>query len=115
MSENAKRFSDEKLFKLCQDFDTHIKRFNEYEIREQGKFIEMIEAQRVNTVAITELTKSVTRLTNDTLGVVKTYNDLRGAARVGDNVQKFMLWLLKWGFIGAGIVAAIRWGLKYST
>jgi len=100
------RVSDEKLFKLCQDFDEHVERFNQHEKRE-------IEARRLNTEAITELTKSVTELTRDTRDIVKTYKDLQGAARIGSSFQHFMIWLLKWGAIGAGVVAVIKWGVEH--
>lgn len=113
MSDNTSRFSDDQLIKFHQDFTEHVERFNQHEADEKDQYGKLITAQQVNTEAITKLTKSVCVLTDDTREIISTYQDIRGTVRVGSSVQKFILWLLKWGMIGAGIAAIIKWGVKF--
>jgi len=73
----------------------------------------LIEGQAETAKQMSELVAAVTKLTTSTEGVVRTYNDLMGAARVGTKLQAICVWLLKWGAIGAAVVAAIRWAAEH--
>jgi len=42
-------------------------------------------------------------------GMVDWSQNLQGGARVLDGVQRFMLWLLKWGVIGGAFATGIMW------
>jgi hypothetical protein len=64
------------------------------------------ECQRKNTEAIEKLVVS-------TSDMVETYRDFQGVTRVGKGVQNLMLFLLKWGVIGTGAVASIKWLIDY--
>ncbi len=42
-------------------------------------------------------------------GIVEWSENLQGGVRVLDGVQKFMIWLLKWGVIGGAFATGILW------
>lgn len=98
--------TDERLFQLREEFEKH--KFDQDE-----KLLKLIEAQQVNTKAISELTVSVSTLVDDTSAIVQLHKDFQGAARVGVGVQSFMLWTLKWGAIGTGVYASITWLVEH--
>lgn len=93
---------EKRLYQLTE-------RVEEHENKSAEKFDKLIEAQKVNTDAIGELTNSLLTLVKDTSSIVQLHKDFQGAARVGKGVQGFMLWCLKWGAIGVGVVAAMSW------
>jgi hypothetical protein len=104
----------EKLYQELHDkLKKHVKRFEQHERDDIMKFDNLITAQESNTKAINELTISITTLVTNTGDVVQLHKDFQGAARIGKGVQGFMLWLLKWGAIGAGIVTWITWLIDY--
>lgn len=107
------RCTDEKLFQLCKDFDKHVDMFERHVAKESEKFDKLIEAQQVNTQAISTLTKAITDVVSETRDIVQLHKDFQGAARVGKGLQGFMVWCLKWGAIGAGCVAIINAVLTY--
>ena len=93
------------LFKLNQRLDDHDKRFDEQE----RSFNRLIETQQANTAAISQITRQLSQLIEDTSAIVKLHKDFQGAARVGVGIQGFMIWCLKWGAIGTGVVTGIMW------
>ena len=105
--------TDERLFQLCEKFDQHVEMFEQHELRDTEKFDRLIDAQQVNTDSITKLTESVSSLVKDTSAIVQLTKDFQGAARVGKGVQGAMLWLLRWGAIGVGVVASINWVIEH--
>jgi len=92
---------------LCQRFEQHVIKFEKHEEEEGAKFDKLIEAQKINTAAVSELTRSVSSLVDDTSSVIQLHKDFQGAARVGRGVQDFMIWCLKWGAIGTGVVTVV--------
>jgi len=42
-------------------------------------------------------------------GVVEAWDNIVGAAKLGNALQKFGLWLLKWPLIGAGLYTVWKW------
>jgi len=98
--------TDERLFQLREEFEKH-------KSNQDEKLNKLIEAQQTNTDAITQLTLSVSTLVEDTAAIVQLHKDFQGAARVGKGMQGFMLWCLKWGAIGTGVVAAITWLVEH--
>ena len=104
-NEKIMRFSDEKLFEFHSEFRQHVerceKRFNDGD----EQFLALIEAQKRNTDAITALVE-------ETRGIVELHRDLQGATRVGMSLQKFIVWLTKWGAIGVGLATLLGWFLK---
>lgn len=114
------RCTDDKLFQLCNDFndhmekfDEHVQRFEDHETREEEKFIRLVEAQQKNTDAISELTGQVSSLVTDTKDIIQIHRDFQGAARIGTNLQSFLLWLAKWGVIGGALAAAGNWMIEH--
>jgi response regulator of citrate/malate metabolism len=101
--------TEERLFQLCEKFEQHVARFEKHEKEESDKFDKLINAQQENTDAISELTKSVSSLVDDTSSIIQLHKDFQGAARVGRGVQGFLVWCLKWGAIGTGVVTVILW------
>lgn len=102
--------SDAKLYQeLKNHIDKHVERFDKHEQEDIMKFDKLVAAQHVNTEAITVLTISVSSLVDNTSSIVELHRDFQGAANIGTAVQKFMLWFLKWGVIGASIYAGLNW------
>lgn len=93
------------MFKLSQRIDQH-------ESDTNHNFNKLVEAQRINTDAIAGLTASIASLVEDTRAIIQFHKDFQGTVRIGKSVQNFMVWLLKWGMIGSGIVAIINWLVK---
>lgn len=105
-----------KVLDLCGEFEEHLDRFEQHEISQEHAFNKLVEAQRVNTEAqrintesIYNVTNSVDKLVRDTKSIVQLHKDFEGAARLGSGLQKFLIWVLKWGAIGTGIATAVLW------
>lgn len=105
----------EEMKRLHEKFEQHVVRFEQHEQEEAEKFIKLVEAQQNNTDAIAKLTDSVSSLVDDTKVIIQLSKDFQGAARVGKGVQNFMLWILKWGMIGTGVVAMIHFVVNHFT
>jgi len=68
------------------------RRFNERD----EQFNKMLHAQA-------ETIEALNHLTTATKDMIETYNHIRGAVVIGQSIQKFGLWLIKWPLIGAGL------------
>ena len=66
----------------------------------------VLAAQEENTKAVQELTES-------TQGIVQLYNDLQGAVRLGTGLQKFAIWLAKFGVVGGALAGLITWFFEH--
>lgn len=77
-------------------------RFDRHEREEAAKFSAMLDAVRQNT-------RSIERLATETRAIVSLHRDLQATVRVGRAAQATMLWLVKWGVVGAAIVSAVKW------
>ena len=108
MSDNDKLYQD-----LHKKFNKHVERFEAHEKDDMMKFEGLINAQQKNTEAVMKLTASVTSLVENTSAVVQLHKDFQGAARIGKGVQGFMIWCLKWGAIGTGVVTGLMWLIEY--
>jgi len=70
---------------------------------------DLIKAMEDNSKKSEEIKKSVSSL-------IDLERNIKGTFIVGSAVQKFMLWIVKWGFIGAGIAAGMMWVVdKFGT
>jgi len=103
------RFSDSMLLQLREDFDKHV-------TEEMSLSKDHLAAQNANveaisklTVSVATLTDNVSALTNDTRDIIQTYKDLQGVARIGSGAQRFAIWCMKWGSIGAAGAAGIHY------
>ena len=99
---------EKRLYQLTDRVEKH-------EQNSAEKFDKLIEAQQCNTESIGELTESLLTLVKDTSSIVQLHKDFQGAARVGQGLQNFMLWFLKWGAIGVGVVTGINWVIERFT
>ena len=100
------RFSDEKLYQFHNEFRQHVNRCEERFNDGDEQFRQLIQAQQKNTDAISSLIE-------ETREVVQLHKDIRGATRIGKNVQSFLAWVVKWPLIGAGLYAMITWILNH--
>lgn len=91
-----RRMSDEKFNQLQSQLTDHVTFCHSQFSELRTSFGELIEVQKDQTKAITELA-------NATKGVVDVYNSVNGAITVGKQMQRFGLWLLKWPVIGYGL------------
>lgn len=99
-SDDNMRFSDEKLNTFYNDFKEHRARCEERFDECDDLVRDFIEIQKANTKAISDLTE-------ETRAVVQLHKDFQGAARLGTSLQKFIIWLGKWGAIGIGLATAL--------
>lgn len=104
-NENS-RFSDERLAEFYAKFSEHIKKYEQKSDDDAKQLRELIEATNQNSRAILSLVE-------ETRGIVQLHNDIQSAARLGTSLQKFGIWLTKWGVIGAGLAAAYQWAAKH--
>jgi len=105
---------NEKLYQELNDkLNKHVERFEAHVKDDMMKFEGLITAQQKNTEAVTELTASVTSLVENTSAIVQLHKDFEGAARIGKGVQGFMIWCLKWGAIGTGVVTGLMWLVEH--
>lgn len=97
------RFSDERLAEFQEEFRQHVAQCNERFKEGEKQFNQLLNAQQKNSQLINTLME-------ETHGIVKLHRDWQGAARVGSSVQKFGVWLAKWGTIGLGLATLWTWG-----
>lgn len=105
---NDKRVSDKRMNELFEQFDQHVERFEQHEREEGDRFNKLVKAQQANADAVANLTRQVSSLVGDTKEIIQLHKDFQGTARIGRGIQNFMMWLLKWGTIGVGIVAMLN-------
>jgi len=99
---------------LEQDFREHLK-YTQRRFREMDEmFADIKAAQLENARQISELTTALNAQITQTAGVVEAFNNMRGAVKVGVAVQDFVIWLGKWGVVGAAIAGAVTWILKHA-
>jgi len=98
---------NEKLFQGLEE------RIEKHENDTFAKFNKLIEAQEANTKSISKLTESVSSVVEGTSAIIQLHKDVQGAARIGKGVQGFMLWCLKWGAIGTGVVTGLMWVIEH--
>ena len=100
---------DETIIKHLERFESHLERFEQHEINEEQNFNKLVKTQLMNTDAISSIATSVQELVDDTKSIVQLHKDFQGAARLGNGLQKFLIWVLKWGAIGTGVATTIVW------
>lgn len=98
---------------LRQDFDNHVQQDREWKNEQEKKWSEIGDLMRDTAQMVHDNAQQIHELTEDTKDIVATYKDIKGAVRVGSGVQKFMLWLTKWGAIGVGLTAAITYLINF--
>lgn len=91
---------------LEDDMNVTREEFLEHQRREEAWLKGIDGKADMNTANIAKLTASIEKL-------VQVQRDLEGVIRIGAGTQKLFLWLLKWGFIGAGLVSAAKWVLEH--
>lgn len=100
------RFSDGELRQLRREFEEH----RELQDERWEQLALMVEA---NTQTTREIAESVRSVAESTAGVVKLYEDVGAAARVGAALQRFILWIAKWGTLGAGAAYGMSWVVRH--
>jgi len=103
------RFSDEQLVQLRQEFEEHKEEQALCWERQEERWEQLAVMVEQNTQTTRELAESVCKIADSTAGVVRIYDDVKSAARVGGSVQAFLIWLGKLGAVGTALVVAIRW------
>lgn len=109
------RFSDGELVRLREEFELHQERFEQHQEVQEARWEQLAIMVEQNTQTTRDIAESVKSVADSTAGVVKIYEDMQGAARVGGAVQKFILWLAKWGTIGGGMAVGISWLIRHFT
>lgn len=86
---------------LKNKIDSYIKLSEERDRLTHEKIEFLVNCQKQNAEAIAELKR-------DTGDIISLYNDIQGATRIGAGVQNFLLWVAKFGVIGAGIATLVN-------
>lgn len=60
-----------------------------------------------------ELTENVAKLTANTSGMIQIYQDVQGAARLGNMVKKAVLWTIGIPVVGSGFLNLYQWIIEY--
>lgn len=100
------RFSDAELIELRREFEEHRE-------EQEEKWEQMALMVEANTQTTREIAESVKTVAESTAGVVKLYEDVHAAARVGAAVQRFIVWVAKWGTLGAGMAYGLSWVVRH--
>lgn len=91
---------------LQERLEAHMAHCEQRFARGEEQFSRILSCLQENTEAI----RSVDENTRE---VVQAYHDVQAAARVGNAIQKFIVWCMKWGGILAGIGYALNWILEH--
>ena len=113
MGNDMPRFSDEQLIQLREEFEQHKEEQNECWERQERRWEQLAIMVEENTQTTRELAESVCKIADSTAGVVRIYDDVQGAARVGAALQRFIVWVAKWGTIGAGLAVGMSWVVRH--
>ena len=82
--------------------EVHVKDYDAFKADTEGGLDKVVEAVYQNTHTMTELIKQ-------TKGVVELHRDVSGAFRIAVKLQKFMIFLTKWGVVGGIVVLTTDW------
>ena len=99
-------YMNQKLEKLNTKVTTLEDSFTVHVQEEAGKFDQMI-------AIITENTISINKLAESTQQIVELQRDLKGVARLGNNLKSFLVWTAKFGVVGLAIATAVKEVLKH--
>ena len=109
MNKEATKILDD----LSDQIESHVAAFEAHQIKQSNKFDMLCNLQQSNTEAISNLTASVSSLVHETSAIIKLHKDFQGAVRIGGGMQRFMVWMLRWGAIGAAVVATVHYITKH--
>lgn len=90
--------SEERFNQIETAMTNHIDQCERRFRERDAQFDKVMQAQ-------TETIDALNHLTTATKDMIETYNHIRGAVVIGQSVQKFGLWLIKWPLIGTGVYA----------
>lgn len=89
-------FRDADLRQFHSEFIAHVQQYNADKEDHATRFTKLVDAQEANTKAIADLIE-------ETAGIIELQKNFQAAAKIGNGVQRFGLWLAKWPLIGVGI------------
>jgi hypothetical protein len=98
----------ERILQMCDDFENYKKSHDdtkEFQQKFYQEFINHCETEAERSVMILQKIESLDESTKD---VVKLHRDIQGAASVGMTVQKFIVWVGKFGAIGVGLAWLVQ-------
>lgn len=110
---NMPRFSDAQLSELCKDFEQHKEDFEQHKIEQDHRWDQLALMVENNTKATGRIADAVEKQAENTAGIVQLYQDLQGAARLGEGLKKFLAWLITVGTASAVVAASITYVLDY--
>ena len=102
-----------EMQKLRQDFDLHVVEDSKWKLDQEQRWT-MNNNILDQTIAIQkENAMQIKALADDTAGVIAIYRDTATVLRAGTALQKGMIWVLKWGAIGTGVVAGVDYLIDF--
>jgi hypothetical protein len=91
--------------KLRQDFESHVVEDSKWKLDQEQRW-DRCNTIQDQTIAIQqENAVQLKALALDTAGVIEIYKNTKSVVRAGTALQNGMIWMLKWGAIGTGVVA----------
>jgi hypothetical protein len=94
-----------EMQKLRQDFESHVEEDSKWKLDQEQRW-ERCNIIQDQTIAIQqENAVQLKALALDTAGVIEIYKNTKSVVRAGTALQNGMIWMLKWGAIGTGVVA----------
>lgn len=89
-------FRDADLRQFHKEFVEHVNQYNADKEDHAARFTKLVDAQEANTKAIADLIE-------ETAGIIELQKNFQAAAKIGNGVQRFGLWMAKWPLIGVGL------------
>ena len=123
MGNDDMRFSDGELHQFHQDFRDHEKSEQEWRKmqderwthqddrwdQQQMMWSEIMDALSATVKSQQTNTDAIAVVVAETRDLVRLQRDVKGVVRLGSRAQAFTVWLLKWGAIGAGLAAVVKY------
>lgn len=98
--------SQQRIEKLEERFEQHVAECEERFGKGEAQFAQLL-------ACIKDTKTSVDNLRKETSDVVQAYADVQAAARVGNSLQKFLIWCAKTGGLVAAFGAAVALALDW--
>ena len=99
--------------RLRQDFESHVVEDSKWKLDQEQRWTRNNLIQDQTITIQKENARLLRLLAEDTAGVVAIYKDTKTVVRAGTALQKGMIWLLKWGTIGTGVVAGLEYLIDF--
>ena len=96
-----------KLTRVADKLDLHIQQFDEFKVKDQLRWKDLLAAQEKLLTCQQRNTEDIEKLVASTQNVVDAWKAANGAVKVAGALGKFVKWLSSLAVVGVGIVWVI--------